>query len=76
MKYSLLLLLFGCYHTQYSSTPVEADIKGPTVVGWINDNQVLYSCEQQNVNPALVWVACDFVNNAGRTSFRCFYQSS
>jgi hypothetical protein len=71
MKYSLLVLLAltGCYHATWTQVPPPPP--GPTVMGWSADHKIGYSCEQQNVNSALVWVACDFHNFSKHTDSVC-----
>lgn len=64
MKYLLplmLLLLMGCAQTTWKQEIPPAP--GPrTEMSWVPDHKIGYSCQQQEVNPALVWVECDFHN--------------
>lgn len=72
MKYSLLAILVvlsGCWHATWVDSPPPP--VGQTVSGWNQAHTVQYTCEQQDVNSALVWVACDFHNVSAQRTNTC-----
>ena len=59
MKYFLFSLLFltGCVTYQVNTLP---HAPGPTSIGFVDNME--WSCEETDVNDALVWVRCEFHN--------------
>jgi hypothetical protein len=64
----LTILSMGCHYTWVESPPPPV---GQTTSGWNQDHTVHYTCEQQDVNKALVWVACDFHNVSAQRTNTC-----
>jgi hypothetical protein len=64
----VLIALSGCLHATWVETPPSV---GQTTSGWNQAHTVQYSCEQQDVNKALVWVVCDFHNVSSQRTNTC-----
>lgn len=70
MRYLLLLMLAGCVQTTWKQE-VQSPPGPRTAMSWSPDHKIGYSCQQQDVNQALVWVECDFHNFSARTDDIC-----
>jgi|ERR1700722_4624601 len=70
MKYLLLLLLAGCAPTL---TPLGMEVQSPerTQISSGFDPPVKWTCEQAEINSALVWVECSFSATATSTQGSC-----
>lgn len=75
MKHSLLAVLSSLVVVGCVNSPILYDppLPSPKAVLWGNyaDHQVVFSCQQGETNPALVWVTCDFRNDASQIESLC-----
>lgn len=68
---ALPLLLVGCYHATWADQPTTPSPTKTTAMEWNSNHKIGYSCQQQEVNPTLVWVSCDFQNFSSSVESAC-----
>jgi hypothetical protein len=59
-----LLILLSCAAAPIPPISIEKPAPIPVQIASGFDDQISWRCEQQEINPALVWVSCEFKNTS------------
>jgi hypothetical protein len=65
---SLILCMIGC-RIVINDPPTPNKPATPTTIGFVDD--VSWICSQEEGNPALIWIECDFINKSNHVADIC-----